>query len=296
MRIDLALLLALVLVACAGASLAADTGHRQPTKPSAGVVPNVPAPERQGGDTIGDAVVIPAIPFADTGSTTGFNDDSYPDDVSLPENLPLVGGATYFVVIDGYGGDHGDYVISIVEFVPCVLECPPEGLPEGEPPIEDGYADDYNGGCNVPEYDNPFQHLYGDADGILVFCGVAGWYLMNDQTWRDTDWFVLHAGPTGSVEVTGDAELPTYLFELPHDCNVASVIQSIEIGDCAPNSMVMSYSPDGIIWLWAGSTTFAAPGPGWGHEYDYVLWFSGLAPQPVATETATWTAVKSLFE
>ena len=33
-------------------------------------------------------------------------------------------GVQYFIVVDGYGGDFGDYLINITEFTPCVLECP----------------------------------------------------------------------------------------------------------------------------------------------------------------------------
>jgi hypothetical protein len=175
----LALVLALVMAACAGASLAVDLGARQPAKPAAAAIGSIPDPARQGGDTIADATLIPAIPFSDTGTTTGYNDDYdeicpfagstspdvvyaytpaadlsltvdmdgsaydtkiyvydqdlnlvacnddyYPDYVSLLENEPLEGGVTYYLDIDGWGGDHGDYVLNVIEYVPCVLECP----------------------------------------------------------------------------------------------------------------------------------------------------------------------------
>ena len=126
--------------------------------------------------------------------------------MSVLEDVPLEGGVTYYLVIDGWNGAHGDYVLNIVEYEPCVLECPPGGTPEGEPPLVDDYEDAYNGGCNSPEYGIPFQELYGDANGDLVFCGVAGWYVYDGANYRDTDWFHLYAGPTGTVEVTAHAE------------------------------------------------------------------------------------------
>ena len=349
-----ALILVVALATCAGTSFAINTGHRLSTKPPAVVVPNVPDPGRQGGDIIADATVIPAIPYNNTGTTAGFNDDYdevcpydgstspdvvyvytalcdlllvidllgstydtkvyvydesltlvacnddyYPDYVSKLEDVPLVGGVSYFIVIDGYGGDHGEYVLNIVEYVPpepCVLECPAGGFPEGEPPLVDGYEDAYNGGCNSPEFGLPFQELYGDEQGNLVFCGVAGWYLHNGSNHRDTDWFYLCAGPTGSIEVTADAEIPTYLFELPPDCGMG-VLPHIEVGDCESDSMTMTgYPPGHVVEFWVGSTTFEPPYPGFGNEYDYVIWFSGLMPTTVATETASWSSVKALFK
>ncbi len=41
------------------------------------------------------------------------NDDFYPNYVSKIEYLSVVEGTKYYIVIDGYGGDHGDYVISM---------------------------------------------------------------------------------------------------------------------------------------------------------------------------------------
>ena len=349
-----AFILVMALATCAGATSSIDTGYRQPTKPPAAVVPNVPDPGRQGGDVIADAAVIPDIPYCITGTTTGFNDDYdevcpytgstspdvvyvytapcdlllvidlfgsaydtkvyvydeslalvacnddyYPDYVSKLEDVPLVGGVAYFIVIDGYGGNHGEYVLDIAEYVrpePCVLYGPLDNcFLEGEPPLVDGYEDAYNGGCNSPEFGEPFQDLFGDEQGNLVFCGVAGWYVTNGSNHRDTDWFHLSMGPAGVVEVTGDAEFPTYLFELPPDCGMG-VLPHIEVGECESDSMTMDgYPPGHVIEFWAGSTTFEPPYPGFGNEYDYVIWFSGLMPATVAAETASWSAVKTLF-
>ena len=45
--------------------------------------------------------------------------------------------------------------------MPCVIECPAGAELEGEPPLMDGYVDSWNGGCNSPEFDYPFQYLWG---------------------------------------------------------------------------------------------------------------------------------------
>jgi len=348
------MLLAL-LVALAATAGAVDTGHRMPAKSPSTFDLNVPAADRQGGDTIADATVIPDLPYYDTGTTSGFaddydevcpytgstspdvvytysptgdlvvdidlcgsdydtklyvydaqlnvvacNDDAYSGSpcgqyVSALEYVALQAGETYFIVIDGYGGDHGEYILDIVEHVPCVLDCPADGFPEGEPPLIDGYVDAYNGGCN--SYGVPFQELHGDEEGDLVFCGVAGWYLSSGGNSRDTDWFHLYMGPTGAIELTADAEYPTYFMELgTHDCATGDVLVSTMAGDCELGSMTMDHYPPGhVVWLWVGSTTYTPPGPDFGNEYDYVIWISGLMPTSVAAETASWSSVKALF-
>lgn len=42
----------------------------------------------QGGDNIGDAFVIPSLPFEDNGTTSGYNDD-YPDPVAERSWVPM---------------------------------------------------------------------------------------------------------------------------------------------------------------------------------------------------------------
>ena len=133
------------------------------------------------------------------------NDDYYNGDpcgvyVSKIEDAPLLGGNTYFIVIDGWGGDYGDYSM-LVEGTgtnPCMIDCPPGGVAEGEPTLVDGYLDEYNGGCNSPEFCYPFQLIEGQDFEHVDFCGVSGWY---DYGYRDTDWFIVYAGETGVIQI-----------------------------------------------------------------------------------------------
>ncbi|MEZ4386875.1 MAG: hypothetical protein R3D98_04740 [Candidatus Krumholzibacteriia bacterium] len=335
MRTSLTILLMLAL---AGACAAFDLGNQRPDKPQVAYPQNVPDADRQGGDTILDAVPI-GIPGASTGTTAGYtddydevcpydsmspdvvysispaadvfvvidmlgstydtkiyiydetmqliacNDDYYPDYVSKLEDVALTGGVLYYLVIDGYGGGFGDYAVTITEYVPCVLDCPAGASLEGEPPLADGYLDAHNGGCNSPEFGNPF--------GTIVdwwFCGVSGWYISPDGSQsRDTDWYELIVPVTGTIEIWGDAEFETYLFELgPHDCGSVSVLQNVIIGSCSENGMVISGPPGSTVWFWVGPTTFDGTG-----EYDYVLQF--FWPD-LPTEAHSWSSVKGLFD
>ena len=222
------------------------------------------------------------------------NDDFYSDAVcgtfvSKLENVLFNAGETYYIVIDGYGGAFGDYILNVYGFEPCVIDC--VGMPEGEGDVYDGYVDNYNGGCNAAGF--PFQNLSGDASGNLTLCGIGGWYLSNTGgSYRDTDWYILTMGPGGVIDVTMDAEYPTYFFELgPQDCASVGVIQQPIAGPCVEAYMTISgYAPGAAVWFWAGASAWEATG-----NYDYVCWFSGL-DTGVATEATSWSNVKALFE
>jgi hypothetical protein len=215
------------------------------------------------------------------------NDDYYPDYTSRIDMVHLEAGVTYYVVIDGYGGDHGDYLLAVTEFeLPCDLACPAGAELEGEPTLVDGYVDVHNSGCGGTVQPLPF--------GVIsqpVFCGVSGWYVTADGTdARDTDWFEVVVPDVGFLEIVGDAELATYLFELgPQDCGSVDVIQNVTVGPCREESLTIAGAPGSVVWLWVGPTVFEGPV----NEYDYVL-YTNLAG--VATEARSWSAVKGLFE
>jgi len=232
------------------------------------------------------------------------NDDYYvPGDpcgdyVSKLENVPMQAGMTYYWIIDGYGGEFGDYVLSAEIFdpgVPCVLECPPGGVPEGEPPLQDDQINDFNDGCSSVNPDG-FQDISGDAAGSLIRCGTSGGFLYQGAKYRDTDWFVATFGPDGIIELTADAEWPLFVFELgPQNCDEVGVVQNISVGPCETASMTVIGEPFATVWLWTGPTEFASPDGTTPYEYDYIIWLSGLAPGTVANESATWSGVKTLF-
>jgi len=215
----------------------------------------------------------------------GCNDDFHPDYTSKLENLAVAAGMQYYIIIDGYGGGDGDYVIDIAGFEPCVVDCPADAELEGEPTLVDGYEDLYNGGCNTIGVE-PFGAITEP-----VFCGVSGWYITADggQS-RDTDWFEVVIPDAGVFEVTGDAEFATFMFELgPQDCGTTAVIQQATMGPCAEASMTIVGAAGSTIWFWVGPTTFDGTG-----EYNYVL-YSNLEGGIIATENHSWTGVKALF-
>jgi len=234
-------------------------------------------------DMLGSAYDTKIYVYDENLALVACNDDFYPDYTSKIESLALMAGMDYYLVIDGYGGDAGDYVLNIVDYEPCVISCPSGAQLEGEPPLVDGYVDLHNGGCNTDGV-QPF----GSIDSF-IFCGTSGWYLTPDGSqFRDTDWYELVVNDLGFIEIYGDAEVATYMFELgPQDCDNVAVIQQSTMGPCHEAAMFIFGVPGSIVWFWVGPTTFDGTG-----EYDYVLIFG----HGTATEPQSWSAVKSIFD
>jgi hypothetical protein len=333
------ILFILTTLLCLAASpvLAGHPGASLPPKPVTAVQPPPANDARVGGDTVASAVPIPELPFSDTGSTAGFNDDydeicpydapgspdvvyslelvesvsltvdlcgsSYDTKVYLyDEALQLItcnddyyfdedpcglyvskiagailaGGQTIYIVVDGYGGEFGDYVLEVTSGppVPCGLPCPPDFLPEGEPPLVDDYVDEWNGGCNSEMYGTPFQVLNDPLPpetGLL--CGVSGWYVTDGFDYRDTDWFEVYIDDDGEVVLTLDAQQPTLMLELfPQDCIAALVVQEEQAGPCAPATMTVTGPPTTWAWVWVGPASFEPPYGFEGNEFNYLLW------------------------
>ncbi len=339
-------LLAFVLIATmAGAAMAYDLGNRAPVKPESNIEYTGGDPNRQGGNTIFDAVPI-TIPGTYVGTTVGYTNNydavcpftgslspdvvyvvtpgsntivdldlcnsSYDTKIyvwnqdlvliacnddfhysgsgcyvysSKIESLALAGGQTYYIFVDGYGGAAGAYVLDVTEWTPPPpIECPTGSELENEPALVPNYSDAHNGGCNSPEHGNPFQPITQS-----VFCGVSGWYTADGLNNRDTDWFVIEIPDSGELIITGDAQYACYMFELgPQDCALVDVLQIVTIGPYNPATLTITGTPGSFAWVWVGPTEFTGPT----NAFDYVL---NLNIGDVATESHSWTSVKSLF-
>lgn len=227
------------------------------------------------------------------GNLVACNDDYYYDAtcgtfVSALFDVPVTSGSTYYIVIDGYGGDCGEYLLSVAGMGECELSC--QGTPEGEPTLVNYYVDAYNGGCNSSPA--VFQTLQGDAQGCINFCGVSGWYY-NDGDYRDTDWFIVTAAG-GSIDWTVDAEQPSYMFVLgPNDCPTVGVVYQAEAGPCAPGNLSFPTTPGNQYWLWVGPQSFS--GPAQPFEFDYVMDVCGIEPGVTSTKETSWGGIKKLY-
>jgi hypothetical protein len=230
----------------------------------------------------------------------GCNDDFYADYTSRLE-FCAPAGMTCFIVIDGYGGAYGDYVLDIYSYCSrCDLVIPADAVDEGEPwPPAGDWLDCFNGGCPFLASCDPapWQVLAGDAEGQLVFHGLSGFARDDEGPRKDWDWFAATIGPTGVITIEADAEVETGLWVMaPLDCDDMEIVQSMIFGACDPWSLSISGTPGDLVWLYAGPMWIfpptCDPAP---FIYDYLLQISGLQSGPVAVERRDWSSVKALF-
>jgi hypothetical protein len=231
------------------------------------------------------------------------NDDFYFGDPcwiysSRLENVPVMSGMTYYIVVDGYGGDAGTYELVVEQYEECYVFCPSDAVPEGEPPIQDGYDDQYNSGCGgmtllLQEIDWINVEEGNPLDGLAWMCANSGWYLSADGfNARDTDWFKVIARETGVMEFTVESEHPCYIFKLaPTDCaNVAVELQAT--ADCEqPATLAFPVQADEEVWLWVGPTTFEGPVT----EFTYFATFSNNLFDVVPAEEKSFGDVKAMY-
>lgn len=220
-----------------------------------------------------------------SGTYVGCNDDACGDDgyKSAIYELSVYAGHTYYVVVDGYGSSCGDYDLTIREHVPCVVTCPPNGIPENEPICYDDYEDVSNGGCNsTPPV---FNQTVNCKDTI---CGTSGYYSYYGSGYRDTDWFPIMVSE-GDLTFTCVAEFPVQILLIdpgPGDCSSGSyTIVASALGAACDTVTLTYYVTGGTWWLWVGPQAGLSPGPVCGSKY--VFWTDCLPFGPQIAWTPT---------
>jgi hypothetical protein len=200
--------------------------------------------------------------------------------VSAYAGLELTGGEVYYIVVDGYGTEHGEYSLAITIDEPCIVGAHQDAQFEFEPPLVDGYVDSWNGGCNSDG--QPFQEL--DQFPLYEekwFYGVSGWYLYSGANYRDTDWFTVSLEPGGELDVTLVAEQTSTLYQLDAtDCNNVLVLQFAQAEPCEPATLHIEGTAGSTVWLWVGPSSQTPPPDFLGHEYHYSLQRSGWQGPP----------------
>lgn len=197
--------------------------------------------------------------------------------------IAMIEGNTYYIVIDGYGGDFGDYLLTIEEISIhdlCDVICPPGAFDEEEPDCYDGYEDETNGGCSVLAWS------YTELNTFI--CGTSGNY--NDNTFRDMDWFEVTLEEPKVVNWCICAEFPSRLWILDgrEGCagmyTMATVAGTPDFWTCA------------TVELEPGTYWFLVSTDGWlgipcGTEYVATLFEEGYSP----VEEASWGTVKAKY-
>jgi hypothetical protein len=317
-----------------------------------------PRPDRDGGEDIPQAVVIPGLPITESGNTcdnlddydeicyyagstspdvvysytppgdevvamdlchaqydtkiyvydegldlVGCNDDYYFSDTpgcftyASYMRLLLEGGTTYYIVVDGYGGDCGDYVLEVTGMPYAPLACDVNAQPENEPPPAPGYVDLHNGGCNSdPEV---FQALnwIDEETGCMHLSGISGWYPSGGLDHRDTDWFRFVAASeavTVSLEVENWMTMTRCMMTAanPTCATYGYTFQSSEVVSLQPESWTVPTTPGATYWIMVAPADWIT---GYTGHFGYCLEVCGNAYDIIGDETVSWGAVKSIY-
>jgi hypothetical protein len=308
-------------------------------KEQVAVIPNRPDPDliAQGGDDISTATPIPALPFSDNGTTTGYtddydescpdastspdvvysyaadedisvyitlcngseydtklfvyenehtpgnpyacSDDAWPEYVSRLNNVFFASGNTYYIVIDGYGGVHGNYILDIFELVECV-ECPPWATPESEPDCYDDYDDETNGGCGS----DPI--VFGDVSCGETICGTSGNFLVGGGQTKDTDWYDFYLTDDREVTITAMAEFDIMVFILEmgpggNPCEGFEILYYEFAPACEEFSFMVNLAA-GDYWIWVAPEAFE--GVPCGSPYYFTVKCGGQIAIPTLSE------------
>ena len=234
------------------------------------------------------------------------NDDFYFEDfcgiyVSKIEFAEVIGGETYYIVIDGYGGDYGDYILNVYDSWHCFLECHPDAVDEGEPELVDGYVDMFNGGCNSSEFGAPFLEINwtNDEDGVPPYdgtawlCGTSGWFLgQSGEETRDTDWFRVYALQTGMMEFSVRSEFDCFMYKMSPTSCPESIVEIETYASCFwTETMTFPVTAGEEVWL----RVEPAYDFGYLDEFIYVMTVSNNAFDVVPTEKMSWGGVKALY-
>jgi hypothetical protein len=239
------------------------------------------------------------------GNPLGCNDDYYfgdpPECQTFSSYLEVLvaPGNTYYIVVDGYGGDSGDYHIDITSepYVPCTgVTCDPNSVDEGEPPLVVDYVDNYNGGCNSSPY--VFQTVdWIDISGCAHIAGVSGWFPLGGSQYRDTDWYeILAAGTEVTVTIETDNDLtPTRcMMTTPNPIcgGYGYSFQTSAIEGCEVYTWTVPTTPLATYWIFVAPAEWI-DGP---LEFEYCLEICGNVYDVIPTKQASWGSVKSLYK
>jgi hypothetical protein len=202
-------------------------------------------------------IISGAAEFGFTDDTFGVNDPPW--------------SCNYFFGGDPYAGFYARLFLD-GELEPCV-ECPPEGVPEGEPPCGPDYIDNFNGGCNS----NPpvFQPI---ACGDTI-CGESGVYAVGEEYHRDTDWYTFTIDEYSLVEweAYGEAPMVVALIDpVSSDCQDFEILVSNTSQYCSAAYVQKTLAP-GTYWAFVSVDTFS---PAFPCDIPYVATLACSAAEP----------------
>jgi hypothetical protein len=204
--------------------------------------------------------------------------------------IDVFAGNTYYIIVDGYDGDYGDYTLHVSEVPPppppCELGCPAGGVDEGEPPLEYNYIDTFNGGCWTPPY--VFQVI-----DYPELCARSGWYACGIGTCPDYDFFTVMADGGGYISVTVFSEYDMQMcLWFPTGCDSPSLVASATCFCRTPGIIEFPLPPALAACLYFSPAADYSPEI----EFDYIVSLSGIQiNEPTSIDGTSWGRIKNKF-
>ncbi len=178
--------------------------------------------------------------------------------------------------------------------------CPAGAQLEGEPLLTTDYVDTYNGGCGESP-NTAIQHLHGDENGELEFCGHAGCFPCGEEICRDTDWFAVYKADE-ECRISGRALVSTQLSQLTFDpaqrCSgPVTITQTVELSEWETVTLDLAGDVGSEIWV-------SCVGLQGDHSFEYPYWleFHGIGgvqtvseEDPPPPSKTTWSSIKLMF-
>ncbi len=210
------------------------------------------------------------------GTLVACNDDFCPGYVSELADVELAGGTTYYIIVDGYGGECGDYVLDVtIAAPPETLQCPGDSLYAQEPsrPQQDwtfANSEAYVNGTSYLRYES-FDHVFGNIQtvtwwGLMEVLSGYQWLECTDSDPRFRIRFYEDAGgmpgavvadvtvtptQTHSGVLYGDKDVTVFSADLPDAVTLRSGWISIQgLGDTDCWFMWLSASDWGAGHSW----------------------------------------------
>lgn len=201
--------------------------------------------------------------------------------VSRLDFVSLTAGTTYYFVVDGYGGECGNYVLDITPVAcppPCGV-CPGGAIQENEPNC--GLpTDTVNGGCNSA------PPVFSSISCGQDVCGTSAW----DGSSRDTDWYQVTFATDTEFTWTVQAEFPVVIGMVltsplgNPDCNTAVSLDPFAVGASCGLASVTRCVPPGTYWLFV-APDFNGPTFACGADYTARLDCEGCTPPSCVGDT-----------
>ncbi len=196
--------------------------------------------------------------------------------------------STYYIVIDGFGEECGDYELLVTGWTPCA-ECPPDAIVEAEPECIDPLNDTWNGGCNT---EPPAFHSIPPSSGPVQVCGTSGTYNVSGTGHRDTDWYeiVLEQETEIVFECVAMFDVLIGILDGRDGCPV-STFYSYETAPICTAAFLTETLPPGTWWLWVGPADFEGVACG----ARYLMSIDGYSGTMIADDGASWGTIKALY-